>query len=664
LTNALRRLALGLLLICAASAALLVADRDHRVAAPRRGAAHVPRIAILQHANTSVLDEGIRGTIDGLASRGFRDGDTLKIERFNAQGDMPTGIAIARQVTAGGYDLVVTSSTPSMQAVANNNRDGRTKHLFTLVADPFESGVGLDRANPLKHPPYMVGQGTFPPVDTTFALARRMLPGLQRIGVAWNPSETNSRIFVERGRKVAADMGLTLVEANADNTSAVGDAINALIARDAQAVWVGGDNTVIAGIDSVIGIAGRAGIPVFTILPGKPDRGTLFDAGPDFYQVGRQGGLLAADILEGADLAKIPVRDVLDLVPAFLSINTNAMKDLKEAWRVPPDALAGATVVVDDTGVHKKEAASPKETRAPLSKTWRISLVELNRVAEVEEAEHGVIDGLKDAGLVDKRDYRYTIKNAMGDMATVTSLIDAAAADSDLVIPFSTPTLQAAMQRVKRMPVIFNYVSDPFGAGAGKSDRDHAANVTGVYLLPAYDSMLPMIRAYMPQARVLGTVFAPAEINMVSQKAALEVAARAGGFEIRAVAANSTTEVADAALSLVASHVDAICQIPGNLTVAAFPNIAQVAKRARMPLFAFQSSQAPSAVLTLPRDYYDSGKQAAAMAARVMRGESPASIPFESVTSTYVIVNHAAARAVGLVTPPAIAAKATKVIDQ
>src|SRR4029450_9684019 len=322
LLYAIKRLALGVLLIAAASATLLLADREHRAGAARGGTRKAQRVAILQHANTAVLDEGIRGTIDGLASRGFHAGDTLTIERLNAQGDMRTGVAIARQVTAGGYDLVITSSTPAMQAVANNNRDGKVKHLFTLVADPFASGVGLDRAHPLQHPPHMVGQGSFPPVDTAFALAKKMLPGLQRIGTAWNPSETNSLIFVERGRKVAQGMGLTLLEANADNTSAVGDAINSLIARDAQAIWVGGDNTVIAGIDSVIAIARRSGLPVFTILPGKPDRGTLFDAGPDFYQVGRQGGLLAADILEGADIAKIPVRDVLDLVPAFLSVNT------------------------------------------------------------------------------------------------------------------------------------------------------------------------------------------------------------------------------------------------------------------------------------------------------------------------------------------------------
>ena len=354
-----------MLLIAVASGILLLADRSHRIATASASAAASPaeagkvrRIAILQHANTPVLDDGVRGVLAGLSERGYRDGQAIIVESFNAQGDMPTGIAIARQLTGGGYDLVITSSTPSMQAVANNNRDGKTRHLFTLVADPFESGVGLERANPLRHPANMIGQGSYPPVEKAFGAARRMLPSLARVGVAWNPSESNSLVFVKRGRVVAKDMGLTLLEANADNTAAVGDAINSLIARDAQAIWVGGDNTVIAALPSVIAIAKRNGIPVFTVLPGAPDRGTLLDAGPNFFEVGRQGGLLAADILDGANIASIPVRDILDVVPPYLSVNAVAASGLKELWRVTDDLRADADVVVDESGIHKKPVAA------------------------------------------------------------------------------------------------------------------------------------------------------------------------------------------------------------------------------------------------------------------------------------------------------------------
>ena len=64
--SAARRLALGLALIVIASAVLLLSDRGQRT---RTSAAHILRIAIVQHASTPVLDEGVRGMVVwGLAS--------------------------------------------------------------------------------------------------------------------------------------------------------------------------------------------------------------------------------------------------------------------------------------------------------------------------------------------------------------------------------------------------------------------------------------------------------------------------------------------------------------------------------------------------------------------------------------------------------------------
>jgi ABC-type uncharacterized transport system substrate-binding protein len=663
---AFKRLALGVALIAAASAILLVADIDRRPAESAR----TVRLAIMQHVESTLMEDGVRGVMESLAARGYRHGDGgVTIDRFNAQGDMATSAAIASQLVGAGYDLIITSSTPSMQAVANANREGRARHVFALVADPFASGVGLSREQPLNHPPHMVGQGSFPPVDAAFEYARQMLPSLSRVGVAWNPSESNSLAFVQRGRAVAKQMGLTLLEANADSTAAVTDAIASLIARDAQAIWVGGDNTLAAAIDSVIAVGRRNRVPVFTVLPGPPDRGTLFDTGFDFVEVGRQTGQLAADVLEGADMTKIPIVDVADLVQPYLSVNTTVLEGLREKWHVPEELLARANVVVGTTGIRRRAAAPanrPAATNRPLAKRWNVQFVQLNQAVEVEDAERGVRKGLEEAGLVEGRDYQIGVRNAQGDMPTVSALIDAAVGDrADLIVTFSTPTLQAAMQRTTSIPIVFNYVADPVAAGAGTSDTDHVKNVTGVYLIGAYADMLPLIKAVRPTARVLGTVFVPAEVNMVSQLEGLRRAAAAAGFEIRAMAANSTAEVADATLALIANGIDAICQLPGNLTVSAFPSIAQAARQARMPIFAFQSSQAKAgAVLTLARDYYDSGLEAAALAARVMRGESPAGIPLVGFSGTRLIVNPIAADAAGVALPANLLARADDVIHR
>ncbi|MCX6550661.1 MAG: ABC transporter permease, partial [Acidobacteria bacterium] len=123
--------------------------------------------------------------------------------------------------------------------------------------------------------------------------------------------------------------------------------------------------------------------------------------------------------------------------------------------------------------------------------------------------------------------------------------------------------------------------------------------------------------------------------------------------------------VADAALALTASGVDAICQIPGNLTVSAFPSIAHAARQTHLPIFVFQSGQVRGgAVIAVARDYYDSGREAAALAARIMRGENPGSIPFVPFAKTRLIVNQEAARQRGLVIPRSIVGSADEIVGK
>jgi len=343
----LKRLLVGFVLIALASAALLLFDLGRRTAVARS----VPHIGLLQHASTMLLDEGTRGAIDGLVENGLIDGKTIAIEQFNAQGDISVGNSIAKQMVNARYDLLLTMSTLSLQAVANANRNGKTVQVFGLVADPVVAGVGISRNDPLDHPRNLVGIGSFLPVKDAFYIAREMFPGLKRVGVAWNPAEANSRAFVESAREVCRNWGIELLEANVENSSSVLEAEDSLVSRGAEALWIGGDVTVSVAADSVILVGRRAHIPVFSITPAKPDRGTLFDYGADFYQIGKQTGDLAARILHGADPAQIPV---LNEVPIHFVVNTTAMKGLKQGWRIPDDILRRANVVVDQAGVHEK----------------------------------------------------------------------------------------------------------------------------------------------------------------------------------------------------------------------------------------------------------------------------------------------------------------------
>jgi ABC-type uncharacterized transport system substrate-binding protein len=967
--DALKRLSLGVGLITLAAAVLLLSDLGRR-ARPT----HLPEIAILQQSSQPVLDEGVEGIIEGLAAHGFVDGKTVAIRRYNAQGDMATASAIASEITDGHYDLVITASTLSMQAVANANRTRKVRHVFALVSDPPGAGVGISRDRPLVHPPYMAGYGTMQPVAETLRLAHTMFPQLRTLGVVWNPAESNSEAQLKLARATCAELGVTLLEATVDSSSGVLDATKSLVSRGVDAIWVGGDVTVLAAIDAVIDAARAGRIPVFTSIPGNTARGALFDLGANYLEVGRLTGELAARILSGTDPATVPVENVM---PERLLVNREAFKDLKARWTlpdavarratfvgeggapptpklarapagrtfkigvayfapepgaeicmqglfdgmreqgfvrgqnlevhlahaqgeianippllqsmdsqgldlivplttpcltaacgtvrntpvvftyvydpiaagagvsftdhnpnvtgvgsfppvddtveliqhllpgrkvigtlynsseansrkvievardafarrgfqleevtvtnssevfqaaqalvarnvqafwitgdntaiqgfdgivkvatdarlpiinndpelvgkgalacvgigfyesgraaarlaarvllgespkdipienvvvktlsinldqarvigvpVPDDLVAAADVVIDATGARTKPAPQAAPTPAPLARKWAVDLLQYVNVLDVEEGEKGIREGLRQAGLVEGRDYALRVRNAQGDMPTLSTLVDAALSEgTDLLMTMSTPTLQAAMQRARTVPIVFTFVADAIAVGAGRTNEDHLPNVTGVPTTAPYNEMLDAVHECVPSAHRLGTLFVPAEVNSVYNKDRLAEAAARRGLELVTVAANTSSEVSDATLALLAQNIDVVCQVGANLTTAAFASIAQPARRARVPVFGFLGGDLRNgAAVVVTRDYFDAGHEAATLAARVMRGERPADIPFQPQRNTRVLVNLDAARAVGLRIPDSLRQRAQEVI--
>ena len=350
LALACRRAGPSLALLVGGSLLLLATDR---AGATRR----LPAIGVLQHTSSVVLDDAVRGMLDGLAERGWRDGETCTVRRYNAEGDVVQANAIAREIVGGPFDIGLTSSTPSMQAFANANASGRIRHVFAAVADPFSAGVGLDRSDPLVHPPHMVGYGSLAPVHFTFGLAKRLNPALARVGAVHNPSESNSRRFMELARASCRARGIELLESPVENSAGVVEAVKATLARGAEAIFMPGDTTVMNAVDAVIAAGAKAGVPVFSVNPGVPDRGTLFDVGFDFHQVGLAAGRLAADLLDGTDPATVPIRETAEVIPPRLVVNLVAPGVDRARWRIPDDLLVQAAVVIDAEGVHERPEA-------------------------------------------------------------------------------------------------------------------------------------------------------------------------------------------------------------------------------------------------------------------------------------------------------------------
>src|SRR5450432_2701613 len=164
MASVLKKLALGLAMIVGSAVILLYSDLDSRNASAgnRSGGSRPLRVAVVQQTSIPALDDGLTGALEALKERGYVDGGRLILRQFNAQGDISTANAIAKEVTSGDFDLIFSVSTVSLQTIANANRFATPprQHVFGLVSDPYAVGVGVSRENHAIHPPYMTGVGS------------------------------------------------------------------------------------------------------------------------------------------------------------------------------------------------------------------------------------------------------------------------------------------------------------------------------------------------------------------------------------------------------------------------------------------------------------------------------------------------------------------------
>ncbi len=364
-----KRLILGIALIAGAAAVLLWSDLEARIGA--KSTSGTTRIAIVQNASQPIMEDGIVGITESLKTRGYEDGKNISIKRFNAEQDIGTANSIAKEVTSGSYDMVISMTTVSLQTIASANKTGKkVDHVYGFVSNPPGAGVGIDPKDLSIHPPYMVGYGTMQPIKQAFELIKKMNPSLTKLGLVWNSAEANSLSQTTFARKIAPSLGITLMEANAENSTAVSDAAASLVSRGVEAIWVSGDVTVLVAVDTVIEAARRGRIPVISVIPPTVKKGALLDIGGNYTMVGRAMGMRAADVLDGHRPSEFRAEFYQ---PETITINKKALVGLKGTWNIPADIESRASLIIDDKGEHtiKQPEQLPADALKP--EAWKVN---------------------------------------------------------------------------------------------------------------------------------------------------------------------------------------------------------------------------------------------------------------------------------------------------
>lgn len=301
--------------------------------------------------------------------------------------------------------------------------------------------------------------------------------------------------------------------------------------------------------------------------------------------------------------------------------------------------------------------------RKPEKPLYTIGYLQLLESQTNIEVRRGFIQALEERGLKDGLNVRLKFRNGMGDISEVQRFAQEFAGENvDLIVAVSTPGLQAALIATQKIPVIFTSVASPYLTRAGISPTEHLANVTGVASTGPIRETLLFIKEIQPLVKRVGTLWTPSERNSEYYLELARSAAAELGLEIVAVPVANSSEVLLTAQVLVNKKIDVIYQISDNTINDSFEAVGKVAEENGIPLFGgFLLSTHAGACAAMGWDFFDMGYKTGEIVMRVKNGESPAKIPFQSMTNIKLHLNLKAAERQGLKFSPDIIKRASEI---
>lgn len=297
--------------------------------------------------------------------------------------------------------------------------------------------------------------------------------------------------------------------------------------------------------------------------------------------------------------------------------------------------------------------SAPADTGSADTKSYTIAISQYVEHPSLDATREGFLAALKDAGIVEGDNLTVDLENAQADQANNLSIAQKIAGDkNDLVLAIATPSAQSIVQNVsKDTPVLFAAVTDPLDAKI-VSDLDHpGGNVSGASDTnpESITRLMNFIATQFPDVKKLGLVINEGEPNAVVMADIAKEELDKHGIELVKAAITNTSEVKQAAESLV-GRVDALYITLDNSVVSGVDTIIQTANDNKLPFFsADRDTVEKGAFATVGFKYYDHGYQVGEMAVEVLKnGTSPGDLKVTMQEKLDLILNLKAAAAQGI----------------
>ncbi len=289
--------------------------------------------AIVEHPALDAARDGIK---EELAKEGYKDGENIKFIYESAQGKPDIAAQIAKKFVGDGVTIIVPISTPSAQGAVAATKD--IPIVFTAVTDPVAAQLVSNREHPGGN---VTGISDMSPLADQLALFKSITPNIKKLGVVYNPGETNSVVLVAALKELAGPAGLEIVESPVTKSADVQQSTTALVGK-VDAIYIPTDNTVVSALPAAISVAIDNKIPIYAGDTDSVVGGAIASVAFDYHDVGIETGKIVVRVLKGEKPGDIPV----SFVPGT-SVFVNKATAAKIGVTIPADVLSKAKKVIE-----------------------------------------------------------------------------------------------------------------------------------------------------------------------------------------------------------------------------------------------------------------------------------------------------------------------------
>ena len=278
----------------------------------------VVNICIIKSLNLNAYNSALRGFLELLDEKGYSEGDNLILDYYLVREGIKS---IVEDIKEKKPDLILTIGTEATQKIWDEEIRN-IPVIFLMVLDPEKNGFVKRNQKPGNN---FTGSAMKIPVNMYLKAIKSVFPEVEKIGVIYNPSDAEK--VIERADFFAQTNEIELMWVSVLSPKNLPDALEGLV-REVDLLWIIPNNIAIGeqSMRYILSVTFKKRIPVMGYAIHIVKKGALMGLSCDYEDIGRQGGELFWQVLNGAKPATLPVS-----LPrkALLSVNARVAERME-----------------------------------------------------------------------------------------------------------------------------------------------------------------------------------------------------------------------------------------------------------------------------------------------------------------------------------------------